>query len=177
MIRAKYARPELERRWLVRRLPDLRLTDPRRIDDRYLEGTTLRLRMVTYLGGRRVPEYKLGQKLRPDPSNPARVMHTSIYLTGDEHSRLCALPAAELSKVRHIVPAARNQFGLDVFGGRHRGLAMVEVELHDDLDPEPPDFAGPEVTGDERFSGGWLAFASAEQLTELLRARAIVDGG
>jgi CYTH domain-containing protein len=177
-VSAKYAVLERERRWLVRRLPRLdRLTESRRVDDRYLEGTRLRLRRVTYPSGAREAEYKLGQKVRLDPSHPSVVMHTTIYLTEEEHARLSSLPGAELRKVRHTVRSGGEPFGLDVFEGRHRGLALIEIELRRGIEPEPPDFAGPEVTGQERFSGGWLAFATAGELDTLLRASGIVAGG
>lgn len=173
--RPKYAREERERRWLVRRLPDLgRFGQARRIDDRYLAGTTLRLRRVTDPDGARAPRFKLGQKLRPDPSDPATVMCTSIYLGEDEHARLSALPAAGLSKVRHTVQLASDRFALDVFRGRHRGLALLEVELREGDEPEPPEFAGAEVTGEECFSGGWLAFASPPELNRLLLSSGII---
>lgn len=175
---AKYARPERERRWLVRRLPDLRrFGQARRIDDRYIIGTTLRLRRVTFLDGGLAPQFKLGQKLRPHASEPARVMHTSIYLGEDEHARLSPLPAAELSKLRHTVPFAGSRFALDVFLGRHRGLALLEVELQEGDDPRAPAFAGPEVTGRECFSGGWLASASPPELERLLLSYGIITGG
>jgi hypothetical protein len=70
----KYARPERERRWLVAKLPDMSLAiDARLINDRYLFGTRLRLRCVTPLAGG-APKYKLGQKVRPDPTDSRLIM-------------------------------------------------------------------------------------------------------
>ena len=144
--------------------------DARLLEDRYLLGTRLRLRRVTRVGGgaAEAPEHKLGQKTRPDPADPGLVLHTTMYLTADEHSRLGGLPGADLRKVRHAVAHAGRGFSVDVFGGRHAGLVLVEIELADGDRGEPPPFAGPEVTGDERFTGGWLAFASDEALAEVL---------
>jgi hypothetical protein len=145
--------------------------DGRLLEDRYLLGTRLRLRRVTRsgaAGAAEAPEHKLGQKTRPDPADPGLVLHTTMYLSADEHSRLAVLPGADLRKVRHAVAHAGRGFAVDVFGGRHAGLVLVEIELADGGRVEPPPFAGPEVTGDERFTGGWLAFASDEALVEVL---------
>ena len=47
---------------------------------------------------------------------------------------------------------------------------LVEVELAGVDDAvAPPAFAGREVTGDERWTGGWLAFAPDEALAALPR--------
>lgn len=168
-MEAKYARPEREQRWLVLALPDMsQLIEARFIEDRYLLGTRLRLRRVTPLAGG-APEFKLGQKVRPDPNDSRLVMHTTMYLTADEHERLNQLPGADLRKVRYVLVHDGWRFGLDVFQGRHTGLALVEIELHGQDDVAPPAFVGMEVTGDERFTGGWLAFASADALAAILQ--------
>jgi hypothetical protein len=143
-------------------------SDARLLEDRYLLGTRLRLRRVSRPTGGDV-EHKMGQKTRPDPADPGLVLHTTMYLTADEHERLRVLPGADLRKVRHAVAHDGRRFSVDVFGGRHAGLVLAEIELAADDDRvEPPPFAGPEVTGDERFTGGWLAFATSEALAEVL---------
>jgi len=138
------------------------------VEDRYLRDTRLRLRRMTPLDGG-TARCKLGQKVRTDPADPALVHHTTMYLSAEEHALLSRLPGAEVRKTRHVLAAGGRRFGVDVFEGRHAGLVMVEVELAgDDGDVAPPAFAGREVTGDERYSGGWLALATDEQLAALL---------
>jgi hypothetical protein len=134
------------------------------IEDRYLLGTRLRLRRMTPDAGGPV-QHKLGQKV---PVEPGVVLHTTMYLTAEEHARLSALPGAELRKVRHRVERGGRWFSVDRLLGRHAGLVLVEIELAGDEAVEPPPFAGDEVTTDERFSGGWLAFASDEALGRVL---------
>jgi adenylate cyclase len=95
-------------------------------------------------------------------------MHTTMYLSAEEHRRLGELPGAELRKVRHALTHAGRRFSVDEFGGRHAGLVLVEIELEAGTPVEPPPFTGREVTGDERFTGGWLAFASDEALAAIL---------
>jgi hypothetical protein len=140
------------------------------IEDRYLLGTRLRLRRTTSLGGG-AAGCKLGQKVRPDPADPSLVLHTTMYLTVAEHERLRRLPGAELRKVRHVLVLGGRRFGVDVFAGRHAGLVLVEAELSgpDDHVAAPP-FAGADVTHNERYTGGWLAFAPDEALADLSRA-------
>ena len=58
---------------------------------------------------------------------------------------------------------------IDEFHGRLSGLLLAEAELGiDEVRIPSPHFAVLEVTNDDRFSGGALAFASDEALSDLL---------
>jgi hypothetical protein len=139
------------------------------IEDRHLRDTRLRLRRVTPVTGGPT-SCKLGQKVRPDPADAGLVLHTTIYLSAEEHAVLSRLPGSELRKTRHVLVIGGRRFGVDVFEGRHAGLLLVEVELRGAYDTVvAPAFAGREVTGDERWTGGWLAFAPDAALTALPR--------
>ena len=85
----KYAKPEIERRFRLDRVPP-EASDPVEITDRYLEGGHLRLRCVRIPG--QPATYKLGHKHRLDPDDPLRRLHTSLYLTEGEHAMLEQLP-------------------------------------------------------------------------------------
>ncbi len=163
-----YARPERERRFLVRADPPS-ARDVRTVEDRYLDGTRLRLRHV-HAGDRSV--WKLTQKVRVDEADPADVRLTNAYLLEEEHARLSALPGRALVKTRS---ACENGFVLDVFRGRLDGLRLAEVEVADlSAALVLPDWLGPEVTSDDRFSGGSLARlddASAAALLAEVRRR------
>ena len=162
----RYARAEWERRWLLAEAPP-GLVAPRRIEDRYLDRTRLRLRQVT--DGEGTVVRKLGQKVRVRPDDPSGVWLTSMYLDDDEYVALVALPGREMVKTRSDWPAGGCV--VDVFEGPLAGLVVAEAERPDAeslLDaPAPPD-AGREVTGDDRFSGGRLAALDAAGLAELL---------
>lgn len=167
-VESKYARPESERRWLITAGLDMgRLVEPRLIEDRYLAGTRLRLRRVTPLHGG-PSEFKLGQKVRPDMADPRLVMHTTMYLTAAEHERLNELPGADLRKVRHTLVRDEWHFSVDAFEGRHAGLVLAELEVPGADHRVPAPLGGMEVTGDERFTGGWLASAPADALSRVL---------
>lgn len=115
----------------------------------------MRLRHLTAEGE---TVWKLAQKVRPDPADPAVVSITNIYLTRGEYELLATLPAATLSKTRHIVPVDGVRFAVDVFGGGNAGLVLAEVEVDDLSAPLPrPAWLGDEVTHDDKYSGGYLA--------------------
>jgi adenylate cyclase len=65
-------------------------------------------------------------------------------------------------KRRYIVKAGKMRFEIDVFGGRHKGLVIAEIEL-----PSPgarfprPEWLGKEVTGTRRYYNAQLARAKA----------------
>lgn len=76
-----------------------------------------------------------------------------------------------VEKVRHIVPILGQKLlgetmdltaEIDVFGGRHEGLVMVEVEVPTaehltDLRANKPDWFGLDVTDDMRYGNNWIA--------------------
>jgi CYTH domain-containing protein len=144
----KYARYELERRWLLDGIPE-GAEEEHEIHDRYIEGTRLRLRDM---GSQR----KLTQKEAPSPPDYARTVITNLYLSQAEYDLLTALPARELRKRRYRL----GRYSIDVFEGPLRGLVLAEAEFasEDEMRTHPdPDFALRDVTGDERYTGGWLA--------------------
>jgi len=159
----KYARIERERRFLLAAPPpDLAASTARRMSDRYLTGTRLRLRQVEHLAtGAR--EYKLTQKIPADRPGAVQGLITNTYLSLAEYAVLSALPAAELSKVRFSVPP----LGIDVFDPPLDGLVLAEVEFSTDaaaLAFAQPAASVAEVTSDGRFTGGSLARSGRSEL-------------
>lgn len=162
----KYARVERERRFLLADLPnEPPATAVRAITDRYLIGTTLRLRhMADQRGGH---QYKFTQKIPADRPGPVQGLITNTYLSQAEYDLLAELPGTMLIKTRHNIPP----FGIDVFAPPLHGLVLAEVEFDTDtamLAFRPPRYAIAEVTDDQRFTGGQLATTSREQLTSWL---------
>lgn len=63
-----------------------------------------------------------------------------------------------LEKSRFLVPHEGYTWEIDVYDGAYRGLVIAEVELQEeDENPPLPDWLGPEVTGDRRYSNQSLA--------------------
>lgn len=162
MDAGKYARAEIERRFLLAGVPAgedaVRVHD---IDDRYLDATRMRLRRMVQVGG--PTALKLTQKL-PGPDGHGRLgVLTTLYLSEDEYAALAVLPAAALSKSRlSIAP-----YGVDVFRGHLDGLVLAEAEfasVEEAAALRPASFCRAEVTADRRFTGGELVRASRAQV-------------
>src|SRR2546423_488297 len=159
-MQSKYARVEIERRFLLAGVPEgADVLAVHEIDDRYVDGTRVRLRRMVQVGG--PTQLKLTQKL-PEPDASARQgTLTTLYLSEDEYAALAVLPAATLSKSRlSIAP-----YGVDVFHGELEGLYLAEAEfasLEDAAALVPAAFCRAEVTTDRRFTGGEPARASGE---------------
>ncbi len=164
--RGRYAHLEREQRWIVRTIPH-GVTPVAEIFDRYIHGTQLRLRWSENADG---VVLKLGQKVRAEPADPETVSLTNIYLSEAEYHVLLALPAAELYKTRSRVQWRDHTAVVDVFHGHLDGLVLAEVELSADepLLAQPP-WAVADVTSDNRFSGGALAFAAHGTIAALLK--------
>jgi CYTH domain-containing protein len=157
----KYARIERERRFLLTSPPPASAAvATRRITDRYLTGTRLRLRRAEHVDTGNY-EYKLTQKIPTDA--PVQGLITNTYLTRAEHDVLASLPAGVLSKTRLSVPP----MGIDVFHGPLTGLIMAEAEFTSDATAAafvPPPYCAAEVTTDPHFTGGRLVRADRDEL-------------
>lgn len=63
-----------------------------------------------------------------------------------------------IKKKRFLVPYDGLVWEVDVFGGRHSGLVVAEVEIEsEDVRLSLPPFVGEEVTGDPRYYNSVLA--------------------
>jgi CYTH domain-containing protein len=163
-IRAgKYARVERERRFLLAAPPpSSAVTATRRITDRYLPGTRLRLRRADYPNSDEC-EFKLTQKVPADRPGYVQGLITNTYLSAAEYDLLATLPAEVLSKTRFSVPP----LGIDVFDPPLHGLVMADVEFTTDEAARSflrPAEAVAEVTDDIRFTGGNLVRTRRDDL-------------
>jgi CYTH domain-containing protein len=148
----KYAVVERERRFLVTRVPG-GVVEVRRITDRYLAGSRLRLREVLAEDG--TVTRKLGQKSRLT-ADAGEIACTSIYLDDAEWELLQALPGGTLGKTRHIVERDGVRLAVDEL---EDGTLLAEID-----DGASDSRAAPawldvirEVTEDEGWTGGGLA--------------------
>ena len=161
-MEGRYARYEWERRFLLRSFPSgANIHRIRKITDRYIAGTTLRLRRQIDDEGGIV--FKLTQKTPTARSGALQGMITTIYLKECEFDVFAALAAAVLTKTRYSVPP----FGIDVFGGSLSGLVLAEAEFTSGDEASAltvPSFVVHEVSSDQRFDGGCLATASRRQV-------------
>jgi CYTH domain-containing protein len=158
----KYARIERERRFLLEQFPgSAKVERIRRITDRYIDGTSLRLREQREDGGSAM--FKLTQKIPARSGGAQQGLITSMYLTKDEFGVLAQLSAKTLSKTRYSVPP----FGIDVFEGAFEGLLVAEAEFDSEAAADAltlPSFVLREVSSDIRFTGGELVRASRQDV-------------
>jgi CYTH domain-containing protein len=158
----KYGRIERERRFLLNQFPNqVTAVRVRRITDRYIDGTSLRLREQSEDD---VPTmFKLTQKIPAQASGAQEGLVTTIYLTEDEFYVFAQLAAKSLRKTRYSVPP----FSIDVFEGELEGLLLAEAEFDSAAEAEAltrPSFIFQEVTADTRFTGGQLVRASRSDI-------------
>jgi CYTH domain-containing protein len=169
----QYAKPERERRFLLREVPDGEITKSVDITDRYFSGTRLRLRQMSEKAGDTTRSYyKLTQKIPAPDGNPGLL--STIYLNEEEFDLLSGLPGMLLRKTRYSIAP----FGVDVFAPPLSGLILAECEFSDDVTMNsfvPPDWIVAEVTCDPRFTGGQLATADPEDLTRLLSSLGVTS--
>lgn len=162
----KFAQAEWERRFLLRSNPeDMHATRIRHIVDRYIDGTTLRLRYQRDSDGGAA--YKLTQKLGEGASGAFQGLITTIYMTAEEYAVFASLPARQLAKTRYSVPP----FGIDVFERELKGLTMAEAEFNsadEAAELRVPPFFIHDVSSDPRFTGARLARATRQELNEWL---------
>ena len=151
-VSLKYAVVERERRFLVSRLPEA-VHERRRILDRYVTGTRLRLREVVTEEG--IVTRKLGHKVRLS-EGPHEIACTSLYLDDDEWDVLCRLPAKTLSKVRHLVTRDGVTVAIDELND---GTLLAEIDDQDGAPVPVPSWLDvfEDVTDDENWTGGQLA--------------------
>ena len=146
---------EIERKFLVRTLPDDLTTYPdNEISQGYLvsldNGLQVRLRKS---GERYTLTFKRGSgNVREE---------REIQLTATQFETLW--PATEgrrLVKTRYEIPRGEHTVEIDVYHERHESLVVAEVEFDEEEDAKsfrPPDWLGDDVTGDPRYSNQLLA--------------------
>jgi adenylate cyclase len=146
---------EIERKFLVRKLPDGLTSYPHaEISQGYLvsmdDGRQVRLRKS---GERYSLTYKRGiGNVREE---------REIELSADQFNALW--PATEgkrLVKTRYEIPFGDRVVEIDVYHGRHEGLVVAEVEFDAEAAAknfQPPDWLGDDVTGNPRYSNQLLA--------------------
>ncbi len=170
----KYERVERERRYLLSELPPgLKVNDRHaQITDNYLTNTRLRLRKVRWPATNEWT-LKLTQKHTPAPPDFSRTLITSIYLNEYEYETLSVFEANEIRKNRYPYEHEGRKYSIDVFLGALHGLILAELDFDADEEMDnfpPPPFAALDVTHDELFTGGRLAYLTIDEIrAELMR--------
>ncbi|HEX8490121.1 MAG TPA: hypothetical protein VF626_03815, partial [Chthoniobacterales bacterium] len=84
-----------------------------------------------------------------------------VALTAEQFATLWPATAGKrLVKTRYEIPFGDRVVEIDLYGGKHEGLVVAEVEFDDEesaINFRPPDWLGDDVTGDPRYSNQLLA--------------------
>ena len=146
---------EIERKFLVRKLPDDLANFPHaQIEQGYLaigtDGVQVRLR-------RAGPKLSLTYKRNQENAREER----EVALTPEQFDVLWpATSDRRLSKTRYDIPLGDLVVEIDVYSGRHEGLIVAEVEFSDEEAARvfaPPPWLGEDVSHDPRYSNQLLA--------------------
>ena len=144
---------EVERKFRLRRLPDLSGTDADPIEQGYLAvgaDGEVRLRRK---GERTLLTVKRGTGLSRGEAE--------VEVSREQFETLWPLTEGRrLRKRRHVLPHDGLEIEVDVYEEELEGLIVAEVEFDSEeqaRDFEPPAWLGDEVTGDERFLNESLA--------------------
>jgi len=156
----KYAKGELERRFLIKNRPDFLDALPyKQITDKYLKNANLRLRKVT---NGAFTQYKLTKKL-PTLSDGLSIQWVStIYLSQGEYEIFLKLPGKIIEKRRYYYqPEVGEIIGIDEIqlGKDQRTIWIAEVEFNERQEPtySLPLAYDREVTNDKDYIGSVLA--------------------
>ncbi|HEY8833942.1 MAG TPA: CYTH domain-containing protein [Chthoniobacterales bacterium] len=155
MSRNEKAHREIERKFLVRKLPDGLTSYPHRtISQGYLvsldDGLQVRLRKSG-------EKYSLTYKRGVGNVREER----EIELAAEQFDALW--PATEgkrLVKTRYEIPFGDHVVEIDVYHEKHEDLVVAEVEFDEEdaaRNFQPPAWLGDDVTGDPRYSNQLLA--------------------
>ena len=160
---------ELEKTYLCPEVPAQYVSgEPTRIIDVYIPEAsahpTLRLRQNG-------DTYEITKKT-PVDNDPSRQLEETIQLTKEEFGALLGASMRRIEKLR--VPLVYDGFEgeLDVFGGEHTGLVLVDFEFVNTDDKEkfrPPSFCSADVTLEDAIAGGILSGLKHEELFAILR--------
>ena len=172
-VEAKYTRIVCERKFLVS--PEANWRDVvapyhKRLEDRYIRDTRLRLRVQTDSDtGRRL--IKLTKKFESDSAYRQTIGR--ILLSPVEYELFAQLGADCISKTRYFHYYRGQVFAIDVFEDKLAGLLLCEIESEDPdeiMAAQPPPYSLIEVTGESFFTGGNLCRVSHDELRSRLAA-------
>ena len=145
---------EIERKFLIKELPDLTKYEYNEIEQGYLcTKPVVRIR-------KKNDKYILTYK------GSGLLAHEEIEanLTEEGYNHLCKkIDGNLITKRRYLIPLEPYTVELDVFSGHMDGLIMAEVEFPTEKEAEeftPPAWFGDEVTNDRRYHNSNMIFGN-----------------
>lgn len=149
---------EIERKFLIRSMPELSGAEAKKIEQGYLcKGPVVRIRKSN-------GDYILTYKSKKGLSQAYAIQNEEVELAltreAYEHLRE-KIDGKLVEKTRYVLSLGGNlRAELDVFEGRLLGLAFVEVEFASEDAAKafvPPEWFGEDVSGNGAFSNAYLS--------------------
>jgi len=155
-----YSRYEIEKKYLLKKLPTSLPEYYVDINDLYLFNSSLRLRIEKSSSGEIIGR-KLTKKDKAPEKGPETNIITSLYLSEDDLNALENIKGSFVSKRRYIYEDEVSRVVYDEFKDKLTGLLIAEIEFKDyelcsKYKPKYSDWE--DVTGNPKYSGGNLAF-------------------
>ena len=145
---------EIERKFLIKELPDLRKYKYYKIEQGYLSTSpVVRIRrkddkyILTYKGSGLMARQEIEAELTEE-----------AY-----HHLLEKIDGYPITKKRYIIPLDPYTIELDIFEGHMEGLVMAEVEFPSVEEANsfvPPEWFGEDVTDDRRYHNSNMIFGN-----------------
>ncbi len=162
-----YSRYEIEKKFLLKELPEILPESYIDIHDHYLKNSNLRLRIERSNTGEIIGR-KLTRKERATDLGAETSIMTSLNLTENDLLALGMLNGSSLKKRRYIEEFSERRIIYDQFQGELSGLVLAEIEFksYEALSKFELNCSGwVEVTGNPEYSGGYLAFKASANVT------------
>lgn len=164
---------EIEKRYLI---PS---TELETIKAKIIPGSEVKMNDFYIPNGDRHKDLRLRQKgdqhmvTRKTPvqdGGSATMLETTIPLSAEEFEALSSGVSTNVEKTRYQVDVDGWKGELDIFSGRHSGLAILEIEFHDQDDlkefEQTVKLTFPDITGLEWLASGRLAEVALSELSD-----------
>ncbi len=155
---------EIEKTFLVKKIPsDLDLYEVHEIKQGYISEAPSPLRIR-----QKDDKFEITKKLPLKEGDYSSVEEINIPLTEKEFDKLWTLAERYLEKDRYIIPIDGNLIAeLDIYKGKLKGLAVVEVEFVSEEQMnsfQSLDWFGRDITQEEFSSNSFLAGKTFEKI-------------
>ena len=155
----KYGKYEYERSYLLDSdcLRDKDVKETKKITDKYLSDTKLRLRVVVK---NKETIYKLTQKEELNPAKKGILKINTLYLSQAEFEKINIIEGIEIEKTRHLIEIDQIKIGVDRINLNGKELFIAEVEFETEVEMNTFSMPLPhmkEITGIEKYSGYEIA--------------------
>jgi len=155
----KYGKYEYERTYLLESnwLLNKKIKRTKKIRDKYIKGTKLRLRETRE---NNETKFKLTKKEKLNPAKKGVLKINTLYLTKEEFDKIDILEGFEIEKERHILQINQVRIGIDKIMLKGKSLFIAEVEFETEF--EMNSFFMPfsyimEITGNQNYNGFEIA--------------------